>query len=142
MALRQLIYFQNAAGKVFEHPEGYAYVQMAASMARESREITALIAHTSRLLLLRNWHRLLADQQLMLPLHREEKKWLVDYWLPGKVDRPERIILAAVVPTDKAAQQATRQLWREVPPTYVEYHGFERLAEAQAFLEDLAPELW
>ncbi|GAA4356160.1 hypothetical protein GCM10023185_19710 [Hymenobacter saemangeumensis] len=135
------VFFENAAGQVLEHPDGYALVRHHAGK-RKADDLNTLVACTGRLLMKRSWHRVLDDQRHMAPLTPDEKQWVLEKWYTGQTDRPVYIITAVVVPDDVVARLSSRQMWNEVPPGIFEYHTFTELEEAQGFLMDLAEELW
>jgi hypothetical protein len=134
------IYFQNAAGQILEHPDGYAHVRYHAGLRRPD-EYTALLIHLGHLLRRRGWRRVLGDQRLMMPLRQGEKKWLLEQWFTGKVERPAYLITAIIAPLDAAARKSAQQMWNQSSPAISEYHTFADLEQARAFLLGLAPEI-
>jgi hypothetical protein len=68
------IYFENAAGRLLEHPDGYVYFQYRAGK-RTFTDLQALLTHTSILLQRKKWGKILGDQQLMSPFTEQESAY-------------------------------------------------------------------
>lgn len=83
MASRSL-YFENAAGRVWEEPLDYLRLEYYGG-PREETVFRALLAHTLRALTRRAHGKLLIDQRKMAPYSDAERAWLVGEWLPRAV---------------------------------------------------------
>lgn len=68
------LYFENAAGRLLEHPDQYVILQYHPGK-RAFTDLQALLTHTGILLRRNSWHKLLGDQRLMTPFTEEGSKW-------------------------------------------------------------------
>ncbi|MGI4886607.1 MAG: hypothetical protein ACRYFR_16760 [Janthinobacterium lividum] len=78
------IYFENAAGRVWEEPLNYLRLDYHAA-PREEVAFRALLTHLLQALVRRGWGKLLIDQRKMAPYSDAERAWLVDEWLPRAI---------------------------------------------------------
>lgn len=78
------IYFENAAGRVWEEPLNYLRLDYHAA-PREEVAFRALLTHLLQALVRRGWGKLLIDQRKMPPYSDAERAWLVDEWLPRAI---------------------------------------------------------
>jgi hypothetical protein len=127
------IYFENPAGRVLEHPGGYAVFEYAPGK-RQLSELQALLIHTGHLLRRRQWHRLLGDQRRMAPFTAEESKWIVEYWLDPANQQPQGLYAAVLLAEDVFARLATTQLIHDAKAATLTYHFFENELAASAWL--------
>lgn len=74
-----LLYFENAMGRILEHPNGYAWLRYYPGQ-RTLSDVQGFLTHTGRLLQRYGWHRLLSDQRLLLPFTEDERLLILDYW--------------------------------------------------------------
>ncbi|WP_375435952.1 hypothetical protein [uncultured Hymenobacter sp.] len=73
------LYFENAMGRIFEHPNGYAWLCYHSGQ-RTLSDVQGFLTHTGRLLQRYGWHRMLSDQRVMLPFTEDERLLILDYW--------------------------------------------------------------
>jgi hypothetical protein len=128
------IYFENATGRVLEHPNGYA-VFVYAPGPRVLTDLQALLTHTAQLLHRRNWYRILADQRRMAPFTEEESKWVLEYWLDPANQRPQGIYAAILLAEDVFARLSVSQLMQDAQAAALTYHLFDNEPEASAWLQ-------
>jgi hypothetical protein len=126
------IYFENPVGRVLEHSDGYALVQYHPG-ARKLSDLQAFLTHTSQLLRLRGWHKLLGDQRLMSPYTDEERAWIVDYWL-SQANQGASVYGAVLVPQDVFARLAASNLLHDARAAALTYRTFDDEAAALTWL--------
>ncbi|UOQ74895.1 hypothetical protein [Hymenobacter cellulosilyticus] len=97
------LYFENAVGRVLEHPDGYALIQYH-SGPREMPLLQAFLTHTGQLMQLRGWHRLLSDHRVMRPFTPDESAWILSYWLSRQTEGGGVITGAGVFPAEQVAR--------------------------------------
>ena len=95
----QTLYFENTAGQVYEHAQGYAIIRYSAGK-REAGSFEALGTAIGKLLTLRKWQRFLSDQRLLTPLTETEKRWVADSWVTNSMGRPPFLREAVVLSND------------------------------------------
>ncbi|OGX90228.1 hypothetical protein [Hymenobacter coccineus] len=83
MAARS-VYFENAAGRVWEEPQHYLRLDYYAG-PREEVAFRALLTHALRAMTRRGWGKLLIDQRKMAPYSDAERAWMVEEWLPRAI---------------------------------------------------------
>jgi hypothetical protein len=130
------VYFENAAGRLLEHPAGYVYFQYHPGK-RNFLDLQALLTHTSILLHRKKWYKILGDQRLMSPFTEEERAWIVEHWLSHDPQRPGGIYAAVVVANDVFARLAASQVQHEAKTSVLTYRLFEHDADAAAWLQQL-----
>ncbi|SMB99609.1 hypothetical protein SAMN00120144_3697 [Hymenobacter roseosalivarius DSM 11622] len=81
------LYFENAVGSLYEHPDGYADFRFKPGK-RKISELQALLTHVRTLLEFKRWHRFLADQRLLAPFTLEEVDWIVGHWRNTSAQHP------------------------------------------------------
>ncbi|WBO85990.1 hypothetical protein [Hymenobacter yonginensis] len=126
------VYFENAVGRILEHPEGYAWV-IYKDTRRGITEFRALLTHLGQLLLRRGWSRILVDMHLIQPLSEPEKQFLVDEWYSRKIARPEHVCVAYLAAQDAVSRLSIHQIQAEARKENTS-DAFQTLAEAQAYL--------
>jgi hypothetical protein len=131
------LYFENAAGRLLEHPDQYVVFQYKAG-PRKFSDLQALLTHTGILLRRHNWHKLLGDQRLMAPFTPEESQWIVEYWLDTRHQRTGGIYGAVLLAHDVFARLSMNQVMHEAQAAAMTYRLFEDEAEAAAWLRGLA----
>lgn len=131
------LYFENNAGRLFEHIDGYVVFQYHAGK-RTLADLQALLTHTSNLLDRNQWHRLLGDQRLMSPFTEEESTWITTYWLDGSRQRPGGIYGAIILAHDVFARLAMTQVMHEAKASALTYRLFESEEKAVAWLRQVA----
>jgi hypothetical protein len=127
------IYFENPAGRVLEHPNGYA-VLVYAPGKRQLSDLQALLIHTGHLLRRRQWNRLLGDQRRMAPFTAEESKWILEYWLDPANQQPQGLYAAVLLAEDVFARLTTTQLINDAKAAALTYHFFDNELAASAWL--------
>ncbi len=127
------IYFENAAGRLLEHPDGYVVFRYYAGK-RKFIDLQALFVHTRNLLQRNNWHRLLGDQRLMAPFTPEESAWIVSYWLDGTHQRSGGLYGAVLLANDVFARLSMGQVMHEAKASALTYRLFDNEVEAVSWL--------
>jgi hypothetical protein len=130
------IYFENAAGRVLEHPKGFAVFRYHPG-PRKLTDLQALLTHTGLLLNRNKWNKLLGDQRLMSPLTAEEGEWIVEYWLDTSRHSQEGIYGAVILANDVFARLAMSQVVNEMKAAALTYRMFDNEAQAEAWLLQL-----
>ena len=128
------VYFQNPAGRLLEHPDGYA-VFVYAPGKRQFSELQALLIHTGQLLRRRQWNRLLGDQRRMTPFTKEESAWIVEHWLDPANQQPQGLYAAILLAEDVFARLSTTQLINDAKAATLTYHFFDNELPASAWLQ-------
>lgn len=128
------VYFENAAGRVLEHPAGYV-VFVYRPGPRQLPDFQALITHTSRLLVRNGWHCILGDQRQMVPLTPEEREWVVAFWQQHTMQHADHLCAAVVLPQDVFARLAASQLKSEMRYANMTYQQFADEQDAVAWLK-------
>ncbi|UYZ59190.1 hypothetical protein [Hymenobacter latericus] len=131
------VYFENASGRVTEHPEGFAVITWHKG-PRRLEDFKAILNHLDRLLRLRNWSKLLADQQLMTPFTPEETAWVMHDWLPRAVGEGPYRYAAVILPLDVFARLSSQNVLSESQKKFVAYRYCADAAEAAQWLRPLA----
>jgi hypothetical protein len=131
------LYFENAAGRLLEHPDQYVIFQYHPG-PRTFTDLQALLTHMGILLRRNNWHKLLGDQRLMAPFTKEESQWIVEYWLASPQQRVGGLYGAIIVAHDVFARLSMSQVMHEAQASSLTYRLFEDQALADAWLRELA----
>ncbi|SFQ35204.1 hypothetical protein [Hymenobacter arizonensis] len=129
------IYFQNAIGRIVEHPNGYAFVQYHRAKW-DVALLRVLLVHLGELLLSRGWSRILVNLQFIEPLSNVEKEFLVAEWYSCKIPRPVSVVTAYVLADNVFARLAIHEL-QEVARKNNLSQSFGKLEEAEAYLAGL-----
>jgi hypothetical protein len=130
---RLRLYFENAVGRVMEHPEGYVRVEYKPG-ARNLSDLQAFLHHTGQLLQLRGWRKLLGDQRLMAPFDEVESKWIVEYWLERFNQQQTSLYGAILVPQDVFARLSVNNVMHEARAAALTYRMFNSETDALAWL--------
>jgi hypothetical protein len=130
-------YFENTAGRLLEHPEGFVVFQYH-SGKRQLADLQALLTHTRNLLDRNHWHRLLGDQRLMSPFTEEESTWITSYWLDSTRQRPGGIYGAIILAHDVFARLAMNQVMHESKASALTYRLFDSEESAVDWLRQVA----
>ena len=128
------LYFENAAGRVFEHPDGYVVFQYLPG-ERRFPDLQALLAQTRDLLDRQCWHRLLGDQRHMAPFTEEESTWIVNYWLAEARQGPKGLFGALLLAPDLFASLPLPQVTHEARAGALTYRLFDTEEKAARWLE-------
>ncbi|GAA4509493.1 hypothetical protein GCM10023172_43070 [Hymenobacter ginsengisoli] len=137
MNSKLLIYFENAAGRLLEHPDGYVRFEYFPGK-RKLTDLQALLTHTGQLLKRNNWNKLLGDQRLMTPFTPEESAWIVDYWLDRARQRPGGIYGAVILANDVFARLSMTQVMTDAKAAALTYRLFDSEEKAVEWLKQLA----
>ncbi|NML65401.1 hypothetical protein HHL22_09315 [Hymenobacter sp. RP-2-7] len=130
------IFFENTAGQVLSHPNGYAILRYLPNQ-RQPGELARLLTALGQLLLRGGWHRFLADNRQMPPLNEEEKAWFASQWLGHKVPRPAPLYGAVVLPTEVMARLSISQMLSAADTTTMVYRSFTEQSQAETYLAGL-----
>ncbi len=130
-------YYENPAGQLLEHPNGYAVLRYAAGK-RSPIELQGLLTHLGQLLLRRGWTRFLSDTRLMEPLTETEKDWVTTHWHDGKIARPPHLQGVILAATNAVTRLGIGQVLRHATPNNIHYHTLTDEAEAHRYLAGLA----
>ncbi|UOQ69868.1 hypothetical protein [Hymenobacter volaticus] len=125
-------YFENAIGRITEHPEGYAFV-LYYNVPRQLNDLRALLMHLGQLLLRRGWHRILVDMYSIQPLTEPEKAMLAKEWYGGVIARPQRICTAFIMAKDAVTRLSIREI-QIYARKQNDSNAFQSLDEARAYL--------
>ncbi len=128
-----LLYYENAVGRIWEHPDGFAVVQYK-SGTRQLEYFQAFLTHVGRLLTQRGWARILSDQRPMTAFTPEESAWIVGYWLDQNQQRPDKVYGAVIIPDDMYAQLSVNQVMADAEVAALTYRLFESEPDAMAWL--------
>jgi hypothetical protein len=131
------LYFENAAGRLLEHPAQYVVFQYHPG-PRKFTDLQALLTHTGILLRRNNWHKLLGDQRLMAPFSEEESKWIVEFWLTSPQQQQGKLYGAILVAHDVFARLSMNQVMHEAQASSLTYRLFEEEVQAHNWLRKLA----
>jgi hypothetical protein len=127
------IYFENPAGRVLEHPDGYVVIQYHPG-PRDMFELQAFLQHTGQLMHQRGWHKLLSDHRVMTPFASEERAWILDYWLARQTDGGPSIVGAGIYPPEQVAQLPASQTQQAAQLPGITYRIFDAPEAAAAWL--------
>ena len=129
-------YFENATGRLFEHPDGYIFFEYRPGK-RALGDFQALLTHTSLLLRRNHWHCILADQRLMTPFTEPETAWVTTFWL-DPANQPAGGLHAAVILADDVfARLATSMMRQTLQSAALTYRLFKDEAGAAAWLRQV-----
>jgi hypothetical protein len=82
-------YFENAVGRLLEHPvELYISVEYHAG-PRQLGELQSFLNQAGQLLAQRGWDKLRSDKGMMAAFTAEELAWIIEYW---STDPPTYIV--------------------------------------------------
>jgi hypothetical protein len=130
------IYFENAAGRLFEHPDGYVHFQYHPGK-RTFTDLQALLTHTSILLQRKKWLKVLGDQRLMSPFTEQESAYILEHWLAHELRSPGAIYAAVIVANDVFARLVASQVQHEAKASILTYRLFEHEAAAATWLRQV-----
>ena len=130
------LYFENAAVRLLEHPDGYAIFEYKPGK-RSLVDFQAALTHTGNLLHLHNWYKILGDQRLMVPFTEEESVWVVQYWLDYTRQRAGSHYAAVILAHDVFARLSAMQLRTNIKEAGFTYCLFEEELAAATWLRQL-----
>lgn len=127
MSVRALpIVFENTAGLIAAHSDGYALVRYH-PQTRRSNDLQSLLEYLGNFLVDQGWQRILCDLRYMQALTADEKRWVQEQWCPSNVIRPNQLSAAYLSGEDASVQL----LIEEIAPVA---RTFNSLREAQSYL--------
>ncbi|MBO3271667.1 MULTISPECIES: hypothetical protein [Hymenobacter] len=123
------IVFENTAGIIAAHSDGYALVRYHAR-PRRSNDLRNLLEYLGGFLVDRGWQRILCDARNMKALTLDEQRWMQEQWYPSNVMRPNQLSTVYLSGEDAAVQLLLEEMApvTQTPPT------FSSLQEAQTYL--------
>ena len=127
------IYYQNAIGRLYEHPDGYAVVDYN-SGSRLKGDYVAFLQHLEHLLKRRGWNKMLANQRLMAPFTEEEQAWIRGQWLTVSHAVQREMVAAVLLPDDVFARLAVSSLMQGAREGALVYRVFNDAQLAAAWL--------
>lgn len=133
---RLRIYFENAVGKLLEHPDGYAVVQYKPGK-RKYDELLAFLTHVGTLLQARGWYKILGDQRDMTAFTEEERQWITDNWLKNAGSRSRPVYAAVLLAHDVFARLSMNLVMTEAKETAMTYRLFEEGDAAVQWLQQV-----
>jgi hypothetical protein len=126
------LYYENAVGRLYEHPEGFALFRFKPGK-RKFSELQGLLIQVRDLLESKGWNRFLADNTLLTPFTPEEVAWIANHWSTA-AQRQGGLYGAVVLAQDVFARLAMGQVMHQVHDTAMHFRRFETEAEALAWL--------
>ena len=132
----QLLYFENAAGRLVEHPDRYVRFEYLPGK-RALPNFQALHTHQDLLLRRNQWNKVLSDQRLMAPFTPEESAWLVDFELENSRQRAGDVHRAVLIANDVIARLSMSQVLNDAKAAALTYRVFADEAAAVAWLKQI-----
>ncbi|MCB2409580.1 hypothetical protein [Hymenobacter lucidus] len=130
------IYYQNAIGRLYEHPDGYVVVDYNAG-SRLKPDYVAFLQHLEHLLKRRGWNKMLANQRLMAPFTEEERGWIRGQWLTVSHAVQREMVAAVLLPEDVFARLAISSLMQDAREGALVYRVFNDAQVAAAWLRQV-----
>jgi hypothetical protein len=127
------LYYQNAIGRLYEHPEGYVVVDYNAG-SRVKGEYVAFLQHLELLLVSRRWNKMLANQRLMAPFTQEELAWIKGQWLTVSHALQREMVAAVLLPNEVFARLAISYLLQDAREGALVYRVFNDAQAAATWL--------
>ena len=127
------LYFENAAGRLYEHPDGYALFQYNEGK-RTLPELQGLLGHLRNVLKINHWNRFLTDQRLLAPFTPEEIAWCVDFWRATASQQPAGLFGAVVMSHNVFTRLAMGQIVQQANSAFMHFRRFETEDEATDWL--------
>jgi hypothetical protein len=126
------IYFENPAGRLSEHAQGYAIVHYNPGK-RVFGDFQALLTHLGHMLRRRGWHKVLSDQRALAPFTEQEQAYIRARWQETAPDSHQERIVAVLLPHDVYARLSAHLVINDAHEGDVTYRVFE---------EELAAGVW
>jgi hypothetical protein len=133
---REFITFENAVGRLLEHPEGYVAFECHAG-PRKLSDLQGLLVHVGLSLQQHSWHKVLWNQCVMAPFTKVENTWIIDYWVYFATRYPKGLQVAIVQARDVYTRLAVNQLLQQAQVAPFAYRVFESETLAAAWLRAL-----
>lgn len=133
-----VLYFENAAVRVLEHPIGFAIFQYKLG-PRAFTDLESALVHVNNLLHRRQWYRVLNDQRQMVPFSEEEITHVSEFWRTHLNHYHQGICVAVLMAHDVFARLAASQMrhYHQTVALTITYRLFEDEAEAAVWLREL-----
>lgn len=125
------IVFENTAGIIAAHADGYALVRYHA-LTRRSNDLQNLLEYLGSFLLNQGWQCILCDARNMQALTIDEQRWVQEQWYSSNVKRPSQLSTAYLSGQDTSVQL----LLEAVVPDVQTLPTFSSLKAAQTYLAD------
>lgn len=129
------LYFENAMGRILEHPDGYAVLRYHSSR-RTLADVEQFLQQTGGLLQRRRWRRLFSDQRLLSPFTEDEQALILDYWQARHFTAGS--VTGAVLLSHNVFTRLSFHQIQEQARGALHYRLFEHEAEATAWLREVA----
>jgi hypothetical protein len=134
---QEILYFQNAAGRVFHHPSGYA--RLAWSSDRTSLDVVkAFYEQVLALLLNTSARKILSDHGQRAPLPAAAQSWLTENWIPRALNQARTRHCAIVEGADPLHRLSTQSVVSSSPSGFI-FQRFSTVEEAEAWLQSVKP---
>jgi hypothetical protein len=127
------VYFGNATGRIYEHPDGYAILYYQTGLPQET-EHDAFLTHLTNLLQRRGWHKLLTNKNAASAFTETEQGWMRQHWGGMAQVLQRRVVAAVVLPDEVFARLAVSTFLQSVPTQNLSYQVFSNAHEAAAWL--------
>ncbi|UOR03836.1 hypothetical protein MUN82_12855 [Hymenobacter aerilatus] len=125
------IVFENTAGIIAAHADGYALVRYHA-LTRRSNDLQNLLEYLGSFLIDQGWQRILCDARHMQALTSDEQRWVREQWYPNNVTRPNQLSTAYL----SGGDTAVKLLLEEIAPSAQILPTFSSLRAAQTYLAE------
>ncbi|MDO7847518.1 hypothetical protein Q5H92_14205 [Hymenobacter sp. M29] len=133
---QETLYFQNAAGKVFHNPSGYA--RLAWSAERPTLDhIKAFYEQVLALLLNTGTRKILSDHGQRAPLPVAAQEWLTTNWIPRAMSQARTRHCAIVEGADPLHRLSTQSVVSASPTGFV-FQRFSNVEAAETWLRSVA----
>jgi hypothetical protein len=127
------IYFENPAGRLSEHAQGYAIINYKPGK-RVFSDFQALLTHLTHLLRRRGWHKVLSDQRALSPFTEQEQAYIRARWQETAPGSHHERLVAALLPHDVYARLSAHLVINDAHEGDVTYRIFEDEFAAGAWL--------
>jgi len=108
-------YFENAVGRLLEHPAGQYISVEYRTGPRQLGELQAFLSQAGQLLAHRGWDKLLCHYGIMTPFTPEELAWITEYWRTKAQQHTGMFYGALLLPHEVFAQLS----WKGGQPTAI-----------------------
>jgi hypothetical protein len=132
---QETLYFQNAAGKVFHNPAGYARLAWSADRAPLDA-VKAFYEQVLSLLLNAGARKILSDHGQRAPLPGAAQSWLTENWIPRAMSQAHTRHCAIVEGADPMHRLSTQSVVSASPAEFV-FRRFSTVDDAETWLRGL-----
>ncbi|MBC6610991.1 hypothetical protein H8B15_08655 [Hymenobacter sp. BT507] len=133
MAGPPVLYFENAAGRLFADPLGFLRA-MWSSQPRGPEDARGLFTHMTEALQHYGWSRILINQVGMRRFTPQEQEWVANEWLPHAVREGGYRHGAVLVSPDVMTRLATAFITTKIQGLPLVYHSFDEEEVAVSWL--------